>query len=113
MHAADGEDDILGADAMQPRDGFAKFWVALGAGIAECELAEVGQVVRCVVIRRDGWLKQFPETNVRPEAFAEVVARRRADQGDDLAFQKSRHPALRHLAWLAVADNAARRACMG
>jgi hypothetical protein len=60
------------------------------------------------MVRSSGRLQQFSEAKVRPEAFAEIVTRRDADQGDDLAFHKSRHPGLRHLAWLVARSDAAR-----
>ena len=86
MHAADGEDDILGADAMQPRDGPAKPRIALGAGVTKREVVQIRWFARSICRPQ-----QLRDAKIRPEAFAEIVTRRRADQRDDLAFQKSRH----------------------
>ncbi len=81
MHAADRDDDVIGAHVMLGGDRGAKAGIARGRGIAETELAQgVGIPVN-----------QIGEPKVGADAFGEVMPRRAADQRNDLVSGKSRH----------------------
>jgi hypothetical protein len=85
VHAAGRDDDIVGVHAVSCGDGRAQCWVARRSSVAKRQAA-----------KRIGVEKVY-EPEVRSRALAQIVARRRSDQRDDIVFREAVHPVLHPL----------------
>jgi hypothetical protein len=81
VHSADRDDDVVGCDTVTIGDETAKVGIALRAAIGEREVAERHAV------------EDLGETEIRPDAFGEIVARGFADQRNDVVLREPPHVA--------------------